>query len=275
MRSRGYLGEGVCHGCMPSPSSLVTTGGASIKILFLDIETSPNTAHVWGLFKQNVSINQLMESSYVMCWAAKWAGSETIEFDSVYQSTPRNMVKRIHALLEEADMVVHYHGTAFDIPTLNKEFLLHRLAPPSPSKEVDLLKVVRKKFRFPSNKLDYVAQRLKIGKKYEHQGHALWVGCMANDPACWVTMEEYNRYDVVLLEKLYYILLPWMQTHLNFSTFLGASVCPTCGSARYQRRGYTHTQVGTYARYQCNKCKGWFKSPTPLPKGKYERFVIY
>jgi hypothetical protein len=33
--------------------------------------------------------------------------------------------------------------------------------------------------------------------------------------------------------------------------------------------------VGTYARYQCNKCKGWFKSPTPLPKGKYERFVIY
>lgn len=215
-----------------------------------------------------------MESSYVMCWAAKWAGSDAILFDSIHQSTSRQMIRRIHALLDSADTVVHYHGSAFDIPTLNKEFLLHNLPPPASSKEVDLLKVVRRKFRFPSNKLDYVAQRLKLGKKYEHQGHALWVGCMANDPACWKTMESYNQHDVELLEKLYYKLLPWMHTHLNYSTFLGASVCPTCGSARFQKRGYAHTAVGTYARYQCNKCHAWFKSTHALPKGKYERFVI-
>ncbi len=109
-----------------------------MKILLLDIETSPNTAHVWGLWQQNVSINQLMESSYVLCYAAKWLDNEEVLFDSVHQSKPKKMLKGIHGLLNEADAVVHYNGTKFDIPTLNKEFLLHSYNPPSPYKQIDL-----------------------------------------------------------------------------------------------------------------------------------------
>ena len=41
------------------------------KILLLDIEMAPNVAHVWGIWDQNIGINQLQESSYVMCYAAK------------------------------------------------------------------------------------------------------------------------------------------------------------------------------------------------------------
>ena len=103
-----------------------------MKILLLDIESSPNVAHVWGLWQQNVGINQLMESSYVLCWAAKWLDSDEIIFDSVHQSKPKKMLKGIYDLLDDADAVIHYNGTKFDIPTLNKEFLLHNYAPPSP-----------------------------------------------------------------------------------------------------------------------------------------------
>ena len=46
------------------------------KILFLDAETSPNSAFVWGLFKQNIGINQMIDSIRVMCWSAKWAGEK-------------------------------------------------------------------------------------------------------------------------------------------------------------------------------------------------------
>ena len=134
-----------------------------MKILLLDIESSPNVAHVWGLWQQNVGINQLMESSYVLCWAAKWLGEDEIIFDSVHQSKPKKMLKGIYDLLNAADAVIHYNGTKFDIPTLNKEFLLHHYAPPSPYKQIDLLRVARSQFRFPSNKLDYVAQRLGLG----------------------------------------------------------------------------------------------------------------
>jgi len=190
-----------------------------MKILLLDIESSPNVAHVWGLWQQNVGINQLMESSYVLCWAAKWLGDKKIMFDSVHQSNPKKMLKGIYDLLDAADAVIHYNGTKFDIPTLNKEFLLHSYAPPSPYKQIDLLRVARSQFRFPSNKLDYVAQRLGLGKKTHHEGHELWVKCMNGDDSAWKIMEKYNKQDVVLLESVYHRILPWIKNHPNHNLF--------------------------------------------------------
>ena len=223
----------------------------------LDIETSPNTAHVWGLWQQNVSINQLMESSYVLCYAAKWLGEEDIYFDSVHQSKPKTMLKGIHALLDSADAVIHYNGTKFDIPTLNKEFLLGKLLPPSPYKQIDLLRVVRSNFRFPSNKLDYVSQRLGLGKKHAHEGHELWVKCMNGDKDAWKRMEEYNIQDVVLLESLYDNLLPWIKNPPNRNLYSESPCCPTCGHEHLQKRGTAISTTGTYQRYQCRSCGSW------------------
>ena len=228
-----------------------------MKILLLDIETSPNTAHVWGLWQQNVSINQLMESSYVLCYAAKWLGEEDIYFDSVHQSKPKAMLKGIHGFLDSADAVIHYNGTKFDIPTLNKEFLLHRFNPPSPYKQIDLLRVVRSNFRFPSNKLDYVAQRLGLGKKHAHEGHDLWVKCMNGDKDAWKRMQDYNIQDVVLLENLYDNLLPWIKNHPNQNTYSDTTGCPTCGQQSLQKRGTAISATGTYQRYQCKSCGSW------------------
>lgn len=231
-----------------------------MKILLLDIESSPNTAHVWGLWQQNVSINQLMESSYVLCYAAKWYGDKEVMFDSVHKSRPKTMLKGIHGLLNDADAVVHYNGTKFDIPTLNKEFLLHSFNPPSPYKQIDLLRVVRSNFRFPSNKLDYVAQRLNLGKKHEHEGHELWVKCMNGDKDAWKRMEKYNIQDVVLLENLYGHLLPWIKSHPNHNLFSDGHVCPNCGSSGVQKRGTAISATGTYQRYQCRSCGTWSQS---------------
>jgi uncharacterized protein YprB with RNaseH-like and TPR domain len=228
-----------------------------VKILLLDIETSPNTAHVWGLWQQNVSINQLMESSYVLCYAAKWLDSDDMVFDSVQKSKPKAMLKGIHGLLNEADAVVHYNGTKFDIPTLNKEFLLHRFNPPSPYKQIDLLRVVRSQFRFPSNKLDYVAQRLGLGKKQSHEGHELWVKCMNGDKNAWQRMADYNIQDVVLLEDLYTTLLPWIKNHPNKNLHSDNPCCPTCGDVHLQKRGTAISTTGTYQRYQCKSCGSW------------------
>ena len=152
-----------------------------MKILLLDIETSPNLAHVWGLWQQNVGTNQLLESSEVMCWAAKWYDERGVMFMSNKANSHAEMLAKIYELIDEADVVVHYNGKKFDMPTLNKEFLLQGWTPPSPYKQIDLLRVVRSNFKFPSNKLDYVAQRLNIGKKVKHEGHELWIKCMKKD----------------------------------------------------------------------------------------------
>ena len=231
-----------------------------MKILLLDIETSPNTAYVWGLWKQNISLSALQESSTVLCWAAKWLGEKEVMFDSVYQSKPDKMAKRIHALISEADAVVHYNGTKFDIPTLNKEFLLHGMEPPAPYKQIDLLRTMRSQFRFPSNKLDYVADKLGFGNKHE-TSFQLWIDCMNNDPKAWKQMERYNKHDVILLEKVYKRVLPWIKSHPNHNLHSGEQhVCPNCGGTKIQRRGTARTISGSYQRYQCQDCGTWSRS---------------
>jgi DNA polymerase elongation subunit (family B)/predicted RNA-binding Zn-ribbon protein involved in translation (DUF1610 family) len=233
-----------------------------MKILLLDIETAPNTAYVWGLFKENIPLQRIIDSGYVMCWAAKWLGEEEMFFGSIHHSRPKTMLKAIHRLLEEADAVVHYNGTRFDIPTLNKEFLLHGMNPPSTYKQVDLLNTARQRFRFTSNKLDYVAKALGVGKKTDHAGFQLWVDCMAGDPAAWGEMEEYNKNDVVLLEEVYYKFLPWIKGHPNTGLYEGAedNTCPNCGGTHLVKRGFSFTVTNKYQRYQCRDCGTWSRS---------------
>lgn len=230
-----------------------------MKTLLLDIETSPNTAHIWGLRDQYINPSHLLESSYVLCWAAKWLDSDEVMFESINSTKEKTMLKKIHQLISEADTIIHYNGTRFDMPVLNKEFLLHEMLPPAPYKQLDLLKVVRKEFRFASNKLDHIAQRLDLGKKTDHEGYTLWVKCMNKDKEAWEKMKEYNKQDVLLLEKLYYRLLPWIgKQHPNRNLFDGEG-CSTCGSHKLQRRGYSYTITGKFQRFQCTDCGSWSK----------------
>lgn len=242
----------------------------NMKVLLLDIETAPNIAYVWRLFKENISLKQLKESSYVMCWSAKWLDGEEVMYDSEHDSGMRAMLVRIHSLLDEADVVVHYNGASFDIPTLNKEFVLHHLGPPSPYKQVDLINTVRDKFRFVSNKMDYVCRYLGIGEKKETD-FTLWVDCMDGKREAWRRMAEYNIHDVRLLEALYYRLRPWIRNHPNIALYSEArQCCPNCGELKIQKRGFAYTTVGKFQRYWCPHCGNWSKSGENLMKATKE-----
>lgn len=244
-----------------------------MRILLLDIESAPNLAHVWGLWNQNVGINQIMASGYTMCYSAKWYGQEDVIFDSIYTTAHKKMILGAHSLLDEADAVVHYYGTKFDIPTLNKEFLLLGLKPPAPYKQIDLYTTAKSVFKFPSNKLDYIAQALKVGNKTKNMSHDIWVKCMNKDPDAWKQMMEYNIQDVLLLEKVYDKMKPWIKGHANHSLYSeNGLVCPNCGGAHYQRRGFAYTQAAKYIRLQCKDCGHWFRngsSLAPKPKDKF------
>lgn len=248
-----------------------------MKILLLDIETAPNTVYTWGFYDQNIATNQIVVSSYILCWAARWHGEGPIMFSSVQKTSAKRMLGRMHKLLDAADVVVHFNGKHFDIPTLNKEFIKAGFKPPSPYKQVDLLQICRSSFRFGSNKLDFVARTLELGGKVRHEGFELWVKCMRNDPEAWKRMERYNRGDIRLLERIYKRLLPWITKHPSHGAHSDGHTCPKCGSDEIQQRGYTVTAALKYRRYQCiGGCGGWFrgsKSVSPrLPAGK-ERYL--
>ena len=233
--------------------------GYSVRILTIDIETSPNLAYVWGLWDQNVAIGQIEESSQVICWAAKWHGKKQIEFMSDHHDGHLAMVTRAHELMCEADAIVSYNGRGFDMKHLRREFLLNNLDPPSPHADIDLLATVKSQFKFPSSKLDYVSQALGIGGKTNHTGFQLWRDCMAGCDVAWRLMRKYNRQDVVLTEALYDRLRPWIKTHPHHGLHdeVTRSTCPNCGGHDLQRRGYAYTTISRYQRFQCLGCGRW------------------
>jgi DNA polymerase elongation subunit (family B) len=236
------------------------------RILTIDIETSPNMAHVWSLWNVNVGLNQLLESGEVICFAAKWYGEKKVHFYSNYHDGHEVMIEAAHNLLNEADIVVHYNGKRFDIPHLNREFLEAGFEPPAPYVQVDLFQTAKSKFRFPSNKLDYIAQTLNIGAKTQHAGHQLWLDCLAGDKKAWKTMKEYNIHDVELTERLYDKLLPWIHPHPNVNLYSDVleEGCPNCGGTDLRREGYSRTALGVYQRYQCKGCGKWSRDKHKL-----------
>lgn len=232
------------------------------KVLVFDIETAPITAHVWGLWENNVSLNQIVKDWHVLSWSAKWLGNQEI----LYKDQRKNknveddteILKGIWKLLDEADVVITQNGKSFDVKKLNARFALKGMKPPSSFRHIDICRVAKKHFGFSSHKLEYMTDKLcKKYKKLKHkkfQGHELWTQCLAGNLKAWKEMEKYNKYDVLSLEELYYILIPWDNT-INFDIYTNKeeNICK-CGSKKFVKKGFYYTASSKYQRYQCIKC---------------------
>lgn len=234
----------------------------SSRRLLIDIETSPNVADVWALWNQNIGLPQLRESTRMICFAAKWAKEpkRNTQFYSEWKHGHDDMVGAAWSLLDQADVIEHFNGERFDTPHLNREFLLSEMGPPAPYQQIDLLKVVRARFKFPSNKLQYVSSALGYEGKLAHEGHSLWTKVLAGDVKSQKLMQKYNERDVIALEELHDRLLPWIPGIPSQSVYGNdPEACPFCGSAHFQRRGWAYTSVSRYPRYHCQDCGGWYR----------------
>lgn len=232
-----------------------------MKILFLDLETSPNLAYVWSLWDQRIGINQLVSTTEVLCFGARWNDSKKVIFKSVHHHGKEEMLAEMHKLLTEADVVIGWNSISFDTKHMMREFLQAGMLPPAPYKDLDLMRVVKSQFRMPSNKLDYVAQLLGVGAKVKHSGFDLWLQCMAGEKAAWKEMKEYQIQDVNLLVDLYAILKPWVKSGPNSALHDGVpDGCRNCSSTNLIRRGFAKTNTAVYQRYQCNDCGSWNRS---------------
>lgn len=229
-----------------------------MKILAIDIETRPSLAYVWGLWDQNVALSQLVESGEMISFAAKWIGEDEVFFMSEFHDGKKKMVKKAWTLLDQADAVLHFNGKKFDIPHIQREFLEAGLTPPSPFKQIDLLTTARTQFKFLSNKLQYVVEKLGIGEKEKHEGFELWLKCMARDKDAWERMKAYNIKDVTLLEDLYERFKPWIKMHPSHAALENdPDLCPRCGEAELRPHGFAVLTTGRYQRYECKGCGGW------------------
>ena len=240
----------------------------SPKVLLADCETSPITAHVWGLRLQNVGLNQIRQQPRVIGIASKWLGSKSVMWRSEYHHSRTEMLEHIHGLLDQADIAVHYNGNGFDIPWLMGEFAREDMPPPSPFKNIDLYRVARKAFRFPSYKLQYVSTALGLEGKLSTGGHELWVQCLESEGEeqrlAWAKMRRYAKQDTALLEPLFYKLRPHFPASVNMAVYNpeGDLACQKCGEVEFLgRRGFAYTAQRAFPQYLCyperGGCGGW------------------
>lgn len=226
-----------------------------MKILAWDIENRPGQAYIWTPFPDYIPITQITQSSEMMCFAARWVDKKQVTFKSEFHDGRQAMLESLWSLMDEADALLSWNGAGFDTKHANRAFLAAGMTPPSPVKEIDLLRVARQRFKFMSNKLDYVAQSLGLGSKTAHEGFGLWLACMEGDPKAWARMRRYNKQDVNLLIPIYEYFKPWIKTHPNVAEH--GVACSRCNSSRIQLRGTDTTQAGVYQRFQCLDCGGW------------------
>ncbi len=231
------------------------------KILFYDIETAPNLAYVWGHYQQDVIQHE--REWYMLCFAWRWGHQKTVhacalpDFPKAYAKNPEddfNVVKKLHELFDEADIIVAHNGDSFDYKKANARFVKHGLGPTSPVASIDTLKVARKHFKFTTNHLNSLGKYLDIGVKTDTGGFKTWAGCMRGNPAAWKTMVKYNKQDINLLYDVYMALRPWMSNHPNWNMYTEENGCPTCGHKKVHRRGYRRTRTMTYVQFKCQRC---------------------
>ncbi len=234
------------------------------KVLIFDIETAPMLGYVWGLWENNVALNQIKKDWHVISWSAKWLGDAPNKTMYKDQRNAKNieddkeLLKGIWDLLDEADVVITQNGKSFDQKKLNARFIMNGMQPPSSYRHIDTMLLAKKHFAFTSNKLEYMTDKLCVKyKKIKHSefgGFELWKECLAGNIKAWKEMEKYNKYDVLSLEELYVKLIPW-DNSIDFNVYHDSATneCK-CGSKDFRNKGYFYTNSGKFSRFKCTQC---------------------
>lgn len=239
-------------------------------ITTLDIETAPITAYVWGLFKVNVSLNQIIQDWSILSLGWKHLGVDDVHYQDVSgQADLRDdtaLLVMLWHILDEADFIIAQNGRRFDIKKIQARFVQAGMPPPSPFRIIDTLEMAKDVAAFTSNKLDWLSQILTDSPKDHHDefpGMSLWTECLEDNPRAWAAMKTYNLGDIPSCEKVYLALRPYYSQHPNIAAHYDdeAVRCPRCGSTHIGPTGdSTFTNVSEYKRYKCGDCGGFSRS---------------
>lgn len=227
--------------------------------LFFDIETSPNIGLFWSAgYKQRIDYDNIIKERAIICICYKWENEKMIhslKWDK--QQCDKKMLQEFIKVANHATEMIAHNGDKFDLAWIRTRCIHHGIPMFPQYTTIDTLKIARSKFRFNSNRLDYIGKYLGIGQKI-HTDFNLWKEIVLNNCTKSMTkMIDYCKQDVSLLEKVYRV----MKMHVHNKTHYGVmfnqdrGTCKECGSDDLMANGTRITAAGTrYLRYQCRSC---------------------
>lgn len=190
------------------------------KVLILDIETRSLTVKTFGLRDQNIGLEQVVDDGGILCWSAKWLGTDKVFFEETkgVKSKEKVILKKLKKLMDEADIILGQNSQSFDVPIIMGLFLYYELIDDVKEfKQIDTLKMSRSKYKFLSHKLQYMSNKLCEVKKQTHAkfpGMSLWMEYEAKNPLAFAEMKKYNMADVEATEELFLKLAKGCKTKL-------------------------------------------------------------
>jgi uncharacterized protein YprB with RNaseH-like and TPR domain len=227
--------------------------------LYFDIETSPNVGLFWQAgYKQKIDYDNIIKERAIICICFKWEDEEqvySLHWDK--KQNDKTLLTEFIKVANHATELVAHNGDKFDLPWIRTRCLFHRIDMFPDYQTIDTLKITRNKFRMNSNRLDYIARFLGLGKKLE-TGFGLWKDILLNN--CRESMDkmvEYCKQDVILLEKVYKEISNHVQSKVHYGVVYGEGrgTCKNCGSDDLVRQRVRVTAAGIrYIQYKCNTC---------------------
>lgn len=181
------------------------------KILYLDIEVSPNIGLFWRSgYEIKVTPDDIIQERAIICVCWKWDGEKTVHSLSWNKGDDKELCKKFSKIIDEADIVCTQNGDSFDIKWLRTRCLYHNIPFPVKLNSIDTLKLAKANFYFNSNKLDYMGKFTGVGGKIDTT-YSLWKDILLKN--CTQSMNkmiEYCKIDVVRLEEVYKKLKPYV-----------------------------------------------------------------
>ena len=229
------------------------------KRLFFDCETAPNVGLFWSAgYKQQISYDNIIKERAIICICYKWQGSDKVyglQWDA--KQDDKKMLQEFIKVANEADELVGHNGDKFDLAWIRTRCLFHGIEMFPRYITIDTLKQARSKFRFNSNKLDYIAKYLGVGKKIETT-YGLWKAIVLDK--CKDSMNkmvEYCKGDVKILEEVFIK----MSSHIDIKSHHGMLAggkrhsCPECGGYEIAINNTRITASGIKKhQMKCNDC---------------------
>ncbi len=229
------------------------------KRLFFDIETSPNIGTFWQAgYKQRIDYSNIIKERAIICICYKWEGEKEVHsliWDR--KQNDKSMLRAFIKVASEANELVGHNGDKFDLAWVRTRCLFHEIEMFPFYQTIDTLKVSRSKFKFNSNRLDYIAQYLGIGQKIKTSFN-LWKDIvLRNDAKALEKMVKYCKGDVKLLQEVFLRLNAHIPNKTHYGVVFGhdRGTCPECGSDDLVVKQRRITATGLKKiQFQCKTC---------------------
>lgn len=236
-----------------------------MKRLIYDIEVSPDIGFFWQPgYNLTIDYKSIIKERAIICISYKWEGGKVNHLIWDKHQNDKYLIKEFAKILEEADEIVAHNGDKFDLVWIRSRAIKFGIDLSFPIVTHDTLKIARNKFRFNSNRLDYLAKYLGVGGKIE-TGFDLWKDIVLHkDEVALRKMVRYCDNDVKILEAVWEKLKPYA-VHKNSLTD-NRLKCPECGGDTIRQRIRTLASGTKKIIMQCKSCGKYHTIPASLLK---------